>query len=232
MEIRLAKTAGFCFGVDRAVQLTGRLLDAGEKVATLGPLIHNPQVVAGLERRGARVAAGPAQVPPGYKVVIRSHGVPQSVYDQLAALGLAWEDATCPFVAKIHAIARRADEEGACLAVAGDAAHPEVQGIVGHTRGESFVFANLEELKAWNGPENPKKRMFVVAQTTFQATKWQECSEFLKKAYTNAEIFDTICNSGRPQPAVRSYGRDWRSSFFQYPKAGRSRRKTYAGRYG
>ena len=195
MEIRLAKTAGFCFGVDRAVQLTGRLLDAGEKVATLGPLIHNPQVVAGLERRGARVAAGPAQVPPGYKVVIRSHGVPQSVYDQLAALGLAWEDATCPFVAKIHVIARRADEEGACLAVAGDAAHPEVQGIVGHTRGESFVFANLEELKAWNGPENPKKRMFVVAQTTFQATKWQECSEFLKKAYTNAEIFDTICNA-------------------------------------
>ena len=182
MEIRLAKTAGFCFGVDRAVQLTGRLLDAGEKVATLGPLIHNPQVVAGLERRGACVAAGPAQVPPGYKVVIRSHGVPQSVYDQLAALGLAWEDATCPFVAKIHAIARRADEEGACLAVAGDAAHPEVQGIVGHTRGESFVFANLEELKA-------------VAQTTFQATKWQECSEFLKKAYTNAEIFDTICNA-------------------------------------
>jgi len=79
--------------------------------------------------------------------------------------------------------------------VAGDAAHPEVQGIVGHTRGESFVFANLEELKAWNGPENPKKRMFVVAQTTFQATKWQECSEFLKKAYTNAEIFDTICNA-------------------------------------
>src|SRR5699024_1632237 len=195
MEIRLAKTAGFCFGVDRAVQLTGRLLDAGEKVATLGPLIHNPQVGAGLGRRGARVAAGPAQVPPGYKVVIRSHGVPQSVYDQLAALGLAWEDATCPFVAKIHAIARRADEEGACLAVAGGAAHPEAQGLVGHPRGESFVFANLEELKAWNGPENPKKRMFVVAQTTFQATKWQECSEFLKKAYTNAEIFDTICNA-------------------------------------
>ena len=139
MEIRLAKTAGFCFGVDRAVQLTGRLLDAGEKVATLGPLIHNPQVVAGLERRGACVAAGPAQVPPGYNLVIRSHGVPQSVYDQLAALGLAWEDATCPFVAKIHAIARRADAEGACLAVAGGAAPPEGAGGVGHPpRGGPF----------------------------------------------------------------------------------------------
>ena len=175
MEIRLAKTAGFCFGVDRAVQMTRALLDAGEKVATLGPLIHNPQVVAELERRGAKVADAPEQVPPGYRVVIRSHGVPQSVYDELAALGVPWEDATCPFVAKIHAIARRAEAEGVCLAVAGDAPHPEVQGIVGHTRGESFVFANLDQLRAWKGPENPEKRMFVVAQTTFQATKWQEC---------------------------------------------------------
>ena len=182
MEIRLAKTAGFCFGVDRAVQMTRRLLDAGEKVATLGPLIHNPQVVAELEARGAKVAASPAGVPPGYKVVIRSHGVPRSVYGELEALGIPWADATCPFVAKIHAIARRAEQEGACLAVAGDAAHPEVQGIVGHTRGESFVFANLEELRAWKGSENPEKRIFAVAQTTFQATKWQECSEFLKKA--------------------------------------------------
>ena len=106
MEIRLARTAGFCFGVDRAVQLTRRLLDQGEKVATLGPLIHNPQVVADLARRGALVADSPQQVPPGYKVVIRSHGVPRSVYDQLQALGLPWQDATCPFVAKIHAIAR------------------------------------------------------------------------------------------------------------------------------
>ena len=130
MEIRLARTAGFCFGVDRAVQLTRSLLDQGEKVATLGPLIHNPQVVAELARRGALVADSPQQVPPGYKVVIRSHGVPRSVYDQLQTLGLPWQDATCPFVAKIHAIARRAEQEGACLAVAGDSAHPEVQGIV------------------------------------------------------------------------------------------------------
>ena len=195
MEIRLARTAGFCFGVDRAVQLTHSLLDAGEKVATLGPLIHNPQVVADLERRGVRVVQNPRDVPAGYRVVIRSHGVPQSIYDELEALGTPWQDATCPFVAKIHAIARRAQQEGACLVVAGDRSHPEVQGIVGHTHGESFVFADLAELQAWKGPENPEKRMFVVAQTTFQATKWQECSEFLKKAYTNAEIFDTICNA-------------------------------------
>ena len=195
MEICLAKTAGFCFGVDRAVQMTCRLLDEGKKVATLGPLIHNPQVVADLERRGAKVVDSPRDVPAGYQVVIRSHGVPQNVYDELAALGVSWQDATCPFVAKIHAIAQRAEQEGVCLAVAGDKTHPEVQGIVGHTRGETFVFGDLAELQAWKGPENPEKRMFVVAQTTFQATKWQECSEFLKKAYTNAEIFDTICNA-------------------------------------
>ena len=195
MEICLAKTAGFCFGVDRAVQMTCRLLDEGKKVATLGPLIHNPQVVADLERRGAVVVNSPREVPAGCQVVIRSHGVPQSVYDELTALGVPWQDATCPFVAKIHAIARRAGEEGVCLAVAGDKTHPEVQGIVGHTCGETFVFGDLAELQAWKGPENPEKRMFVVAQTTFQATKWQECSEFLKKAYTNAEIFDTICNA-------------------------------------
>ena len=86
MEIRLAKTAGFCFGVDRAVKLTYGLLDEGRKVATLGPLIHNPQTVEDLERRGALVADTPADVPTGYEVVIRSHGVPRSIYDELEAL--------------------------------------------------------------------------------------------------------------------------------------------------
>ena len=151
MEIRLAKTAGFCFGVDRAVQMTRRLLDAGEKVATLGPLIHNPQVVAELEARGAKVAASPAGVPPGYKVVIRSHGVPRSVYGELEALGIPWADATCPFVAKIHAIARRAEQEGACLAVAGDAAHPEGAGSGGRTRGGGLVVASPGGARGWEG---------------------------------------------------------------------------------
>ncbi len=195
MEIRLAKTAGFCFGVDRAVQLADRLLTAGEKVATLGPLIQTPQGVAGMERRGSLVADGPDDIPPGYRVVIRSHGVPRSVYDALAARGIPWQDATCPFVAKIHAIARRAGEEGACLVVAGDKNHPEVQGIGGPSGGETFVFADLAELAGWEGPKNREKRIFAVAQTTFQVTKWKESSEFLKKAYTNAEIFDTICNA-------------------------------------
>ena len=195
MKILKAKTAGFCFGVDRAVKLTYQLAEEGHKVATLGPLIHNPQCVADLESKGVVTAAGLDDVPDGYEVVIRSHGVGADVYAAIAEKGLVLHDATCPFVAKIHRIAKRASDEGKTLLVAGDRTHPEVQGIVGHTRGEVFVFADLDELKAWQGPKNGQNGIIVVAQTTFQVTKWLECTNFIKKDYTNAEIFDTICNA-------------------------------------
>lgn len=195
MEIIKAKTAGFCFGVDRAVTLTYDLVNQGRRVATLGPLIHNPQCVADLAARGVVTADTVEDIPEGYEAVIRSHGVSAAVERQLRARCAAVHDATCPFVAKIHRIARRASEEGKLLLVAGDAAHPEVQGIVGHTDGEVFVFGDLAALQAFSTPENCQKPAFVVAQTTFQVTKWEECSEFLKKAYTNAAIFDTICNA-------------------------------------
>lgn len=195
MQIIKAKTAGFCFGVDRAVKLTKQLAGEGHKVATLGPLIHNPQCVEELERMGVVTAEGLSDVPPGYEVVIRSHGVPAWVYDKLGGAGAVYHDATCPFVAKIHRIAQQASAQGAALLVAGDAAHPEVQGIVGHTGGEVFVFADLAQLQRWHGPEDPEKGIFVVAQTTFQVTKWLECTSFIKKGYTNAKIFDTICSA-------------------------------------
>lgn len=195
MKILKAKTAGFCFGVDRAVKLTYQLAEEGHKVATLGPLIHNPQCVADLESKGVVTASGLDDVPTGYEVVIRSHGVGADVYEAIAERGLVLHDATCPFVAKIHRIAKRASDEGKTLLVAGDKTHPEVQGIVGHTRGEVFVFADLDELKAWQGPKNGQNGIIVVAQTTFQVTKWLECTNFVKKDYTNAEIFDTICNA-------------------------------------
>ena len=196
MEILKAKTAGFCFGVDRAVKMTYDLVEKGHKVATLGPLIHNPQCVADLASRGVLTVDSPEQVPPGYEVVIRSHGVGAEVYDKIHTLGLVCHDATCPFVAKIHRLARQASDEGAILLVAGDKNHPEVQGIVGHTKGEVFVFADIEELKEWWAAHpRPEKPIFAVAQTTFQVKKWLECSEFLKKVYTNGRFFDTICNA-------------------------------------
>ena len=147
MQIILAKTAGFCFGVNRAVKLTYELLEQGRPVATLGPLIHNPQVVEDLESKGAITCDSVDDVPDGCEVVIRSHGVGQSVYDKISTRRLAYHDATCPFVTKIHKIAARAGAEGAMLLVAGDAKHPEVQGIVGHTTGKVEVFANLAELE-------------------------------------------------------------------------------------
>ncbi len=195
MEIILAKTAGFCFGVDRAVRMTEQLAAGGHKVATLGPLIHNPQCVAALEAQGVVTANSPADVPPGYEVVIRSHGVGEDVYAELTQRGLSVQDATCPFVTKIHRIAQKAGQEGALLLIAGDKNHPEVQGIVGHAHGEVFVFADLAELKAFSTPENCTKPVFVVAQTTFEVTKWLESTKFIKKVYTSPQIFDTICNA-------------------------------------
>ena len=195
MQIILAKTAGFCFGVNRAVKLTYELLEQGRPVATLGPLIHNPQVVEDLESKGAITCDSVEDVPDGCEVVIRSHGVGQSVYDKILTRHLAYHDATCPFVTKIHKIAARAGAEGAMLLVAGDAKHPEVQGIVGHTTGKVEVFANLAELEKLLPELAQQKSIFAVAQTTFNVQSWETCKEFLKNQCTNAKIFDTICNA-------------------------------------
>ena len=195
MQIILAKTAGFCFGVNRAVKLTYELLEQGRPVATLGPLIHNPQVVEDLESKGAITCDSVDDVPDGCEVVIRSHGVGQSVYDKISTRRLAYHDATCPFVTKIHKIAAQAGAEGAMLLVAGDAKHPEVQGIVGHTTGKVEVFANLAELEKLLPKLTQQKSIFAVAQTTFNVQSWETCKEFLKNQCTNAKIFDTICNA-------------------------------------
>ena len=195
MQIILAKTAGFCFGVNRAVKLTYELLEQGRPVATLGPLIHNPQVVEDLESKGAITCDSVDDVPDGCEVVIRSHGVGQSVYDKISTRRLAYHDATCPFVTNIHKIAARAGAEGAMLLVAGDAKHPEVQGIVGHTTGKVEVFANLAELEKLLPELIQQKSIFAVAQTTFNVQSWETCKEFLKNQCTNAKIFDTICNA-------------------------------------
>ena len=195
MQIILAKTAGFCFGVNRAVKLTYELLEQGRPVATLGPLIHNPQVVEDLESKGAITCDSVDDVPDGCEVVIRSHGVGQSVYDKISTRRLVYHDATCPFVTKIHEIAARAGAEGAMLLVAGDAKHPEVQGIVGHTTGKVEVFANLAELEKLLPELTQQKSIFAVAQTTFNVQSWETCKEFLKNQCTNAKIFDTICNA-------------------------------------
>src|SRR5699024_4353245 len=119
MKITVAKSAGFCFGVDRAVELVYRLVDEGKKVCTLGPIIDNPQVVDDLTQKGVRILSSPKEAGPEDTVVIRSHGVSEQTYDDLRQMGAVYCDATCPFVAKIHRIVSEASKEGMTILIAG-----------------------------------------------------------------------------------------------------------------
>ena len=197
MKIEVASTAGFCFGVDRAVNTVYRLLEEGKRAATLGPIIHNPQVIGEFEARGVRIVEKPEDTPPGYTLVIRSHGVPREVEEEIQRLNIPYVDATCPFVKKIHQLAERSGEEGKVFLLAGDKDHPEVKGIVGHCKGENFVVKNSEELVELpkKYPELARKPLAFAAQTTFHAGEWEKCLETLKKLCTNAAIFATICNA-------------------------------------
>ncbi len=196
-KIILAETAGFCFGVDRAVEMVRGLLQEGKRVATLGPIIHNPQLVAELEQKGARIVSSPDEVESDEVLVIRSHGVERSVLQKAHDLGVAVSDATCPFVAKIHKIVAEAGENGRTVLIAGDAEHKEVVGIVGHCKGKNFVFQNEQELEnlVKKGKILPEEPVTAVSQTTFNQELWKKCQKTLKKVYTNAIIFDTICNA-------------------------------------
>ena len=197
MKITLAKTAGFCFGVNRAVQMVYDLLKVGKKVCTLGPIIHNPQLVSELENRGVRTVSDINEVTADEILVIRSHGVEQCVYDALAQKGIKIADATCPFVAKIHSIVKKAGEEGKAVIISGDETHQEVIGIKGHCEGETYVVSDVQKLLELlkNKPELVEKPVIMVSQTTFNAEIWVECQKNLKKVCTNAEVFDTICNA-------------------------------------
>ena len=198
MKIILAKSAGFCFGVNRAVTIVNNLLEEGKKVTTLGPIIHNPHMVAELSERGVEIADTPNDLSSMDRtLVIRSHGVPQSVIDEIEQKGISYENATCPFVSKIHQIVKDNSREGKVILIAGDENHPEVQGIVGHCEGEHYIFKNYEDLgKLLKKLENIENiSICVVAQTTYDVKEWKNCLKLLKKVYTNAKIFDTICSA-------------------------------------
>jgi len=197
LKITLAETAGFCFGVKRAVDTVYKLIDEGKKVCTLGPIIHNPQLVADLESKGVRVVEDVREVKDGEILVIRSHGVPESVMNEAEGLSVQTVDATCPFVAKIHKIVKEAATKGQPVLIAGDEKHKEVIGIIGHCDGEVHVFEDelsLENLFKEN-PNLLKEEVCVVSQTTFNEKIWENCEKILKKYCTNPSIFGTICNA-------------------------------------
>lgn len=196
-NITLAKTAGFCFGVNRAIELVEKLLKEGRRVATLGPIIHNPQMVDNLKSRGVIIAETIEKVPSGYTLVIRSHGVDKKTYEEIEAKGIEICDATCPFVYKIHKIVEKNSGENSPVFIAGDETHAEVTGIKGFANGEVYCFTTEEELaeKLKNCKNIEKNTPIFVAQTTFNQKKWEKFKKNIKKVCTNAVFFDTICDA-------------------------------------
>lgn len=195
-SITLAKTAGFCFGVDRAVELVYQMIRNGEPVVTLGPIIHNPQLVEDLAQKGCVSIQDPLESN-GHTLVIRSHGVGQEIYDLLTQNNISYRDATCPFVAKIHRIVAEHSAAGKTVLIIGDRDHPEVKGIIGHCVGSCYTAQNMNEIINFRKEFTNEERddIIVVAQTTFHKDLWKECCDYLKKHYTNIQIFDTICNA-------------------------------------
>ena len=195
-RVTVAKSAGFCFGVSRAVELVERAAGEGKQVVTLGPIIHNRHVVAKFEAMGVRVISVPEEAPEGSTVVIRSHGVARAVYEALEKRNVSVIDATCPFVKRIHGIVSRAEAEGRLPVVIGTRSHPEVEGIAGWCR-DCRVFETPEELKTWaESPDVPPDLpICMVSQTTSTEFLWKTCAKIAKKQFTNLKIFDTICRA-------------------------------------
>lgn len=197
MSVTVAKSAGFCFGVSRAINIVHKLIDEGKEVFTLGPIIHNQQMVDELASKGVKIADTPDDVKKGATLVIRSHGVPLSVINRINELGLEYADATCPFVMKIHKTVAEHSDNGEIIIIAGDEQHPEVQGIIGHCNGEYHTYSDCEELEKIidKFPYLKNKPLCVVAQTTFDVSEWKKSLKILQKLCTNTKIFDTICSA-------------------------------------
>ena len=203
MKITLAKTAGFCFGVNRAVNMLYDLVRDGVNVCTLGPIIHNPQVVDDLENKGVNIIDDITDASDCKKVVIRTHGVEQSILKYCENHSLDYIDATCPYVKKIHKIVQNNSTDDLPVLIAGDKNHPEVIGIKSYCNGDCFVFNSAEELEKIfkSNKFNDKKPFVVVSQTTFSTKEWKKCVKKIKILYTNAIIFDTICSATEKRQA-------------------------------
>ena len=212
MPLTVAKTAGFCFGVRRAVDTVYEQLErisstSSPKLFTLGEIIHNAQVVEELDSLGAVAVDSleklleleeqlSQQNRPYIPVIIRSHGVPKNVYEALDSRSIPYIDATCPNVKRIQKIVEE-QPEGTLVLIAGDAVHPEIQGIIGHCNVPCVTFTSAKELAEFteNHANLSKMNSVMVAQTTFNTSEWQKCVETAKNLYTNLKIFDTICKA-------------------------------------
>jgi len=204
MRVEVARHAGICYGVERALKLAEEAAASGVKVHTLGPLIHNPQAVDALRERGVEVAGCFDEVDDG-TLVIRSHGVDPTIIEGAREKGLDVIDATCPHVSKAHEAAARLAAEGYSVIVVGEADHPEVEGIVAHAGGTALVVQSAEEL-----PEQlPSRRIGVVVQTTQSLARLEAVADALVSRVSELRVFNTICSAtGKRQRAAEDLARE------------------------
>ena len=188
MEIKVAKSAGFCFGVQRAVDALLNKKD-DEKISTLGPIIHNESVVNLLKTKGVDIIDYPSDAKDGTKIAIRTHGVCEKIFDEIKNKG-EFIDLTCPYVKKIHNIVNEHYKKGYKIIIAGDKGHPEVDGINGWCENSADIVISEEELK-----NKHYDKICLVAQTTLDSQTYKKIKNFLKKSCQNIVVFDTICSA-------------------------------------
>ena len=209
-KVTVAKTAGFCFGVDRAVKLAYETAERYDRVYTLGPIIHNPDVVKDLEAKGVKAIDSLDGITAEDTVIIRSHGVGPDVYEKLLEIGARVVDATCPYVKKIHQIVAERSAAGDDILIAGDSDHPEVKGIVGYAGENCFVFENADDLMKLirKKYENSQKSVAILSQTTYNITKWENCRS-LAEQFPNITVYDTVCAAtGKRQSEAQALSKE------------------------
>lgn len=197
MEVIVAKSAGFCFGVKRAVDTVYDQIQKTKEVPiyTYGPIIHNEEVVKDLEKKGVQVIEGEDAISGREKgiVIIRSHGISRHVQEHLEQLGHQIVDATCPFVKKIHRIVEKESQNGSAIIIIGNPMHPEVEGIVGWSNTPAIVVENAKDLEKL--PDFTGKRVCIVSQTTFNYKKFKDLVEKIQKKGYDITVLNTICNA-------------------------------------
>ena len=195
-QVRTIEHAGFCFGVSRAVEMLEKEIEAGSApLYTVGPIIHNPQIIEEMSEKGVQIAENVSELPSNCTAVIRAHGITKEDRVYLDEKGIRYVDATCPFVEKIHRIVE--SEKDSIVLIGGNPVHPEVMGIRSCGGKETFVFKNVEELEdlVENNPAFSSKYIVVVWQTTYNLNEYEKCLSFLKKNFENLKVYDTICKA-------------------------------------
>ena len=195
MEVILAKSAGFCFGVKRAVEQVYEQTKTDQPIYTFGPIIHNEEVVRDLEEKGVRVVEDMDEIGKLSEgtLIIRSHGVSEETYRRLSESGLKIVDATCPFVKRIHNIVAKESEAGAQIVIIGDEGHPEVEGIRGWSKTPAIVVGSREEAEKFTVESG--KKVCIVSQTTYSYNKFQELVEIFSQKGYDITVVNTICNA-------------------------------------